>query len=305
MGKIDTKFNRPKGFGEILDLTFTLSKNKFKDFFMVLLIFMGPLYLLQAVIQLASGVSFFREIRVTGGGWFENIVAGFDETESMNIDASTDGLLVGIFGFFLFPVASAAILIAVNKIIKNEEYTIGSVIKQAFSRYGAIIGSSILFALIAFGLFVLPIFIITITTIAGIAIHPVLGIGLAIILFLGFAIGICYLLTRWSFYFGSAVLGEGSPGLSRSWRLTRKRTWVIIGLYIIFILLITLISTTVELSFGLLLGNSVLLSMITSVVTIFTTLILSVGYAVIYLDLKVRHDADDLKDMIEDYNVVN
>ena len=44
--------------------------------------------------------------------------------------------------------------------------------------------------------------------------------------------------------------------------------------------------------------------MIVSLASIFTTLIFSVGYAVMYLDLKVRHDADDLKEMIEDYNVV-
>jgi hypothetical protein len=31
-------------------------------------------------------------------------------------------------------------------------------------------------------------------------------------------------------------------------------------------------------------------------------MIFSVGYAVMYLDLKVRHDADDLKEMIEDYD---
>ena len=118
------------------------------------------------------------------------------------------------------------------------------------------------------------------------------------------AIGIGYLLTRWSFYFGSAVLDEGSPGFTRSWRLTQKRGWPLIGLYIVFSLIIGVISSAIELTFGLFLGNSVLLSMIVSLASIFTTMIFSVGYAVMYLDLKVRHDADDLKEMIEDYNVV-
>ena len=64
------------------------------------------------------------------------------------------------------------------------------------------------------------------------------------------AVGIGYLLTRWSFYFGSAVLGEGSPGFTRSWRLTRKRGWILIGLYIVFALIITFISGAIEVTLG-------------------------------------------------------
>ena len=86
MDSVDEKFNRPKGFGEILDLTFSLSKNKFRDFFIILLIFMGPIYLLQALIRLASGVSFFREIGVSGA-WYEKIISGFEVTESTNLGA--------------------------------------------------------------------------------------------------------------------------------------------------------------------------------------------------------------------------
>ncbi|CAM4093910.1 hypothetical protein [Lederbergia lenta] len=298
---MDEKFNSPKGFGQILDLTFSLSKNKFRDFFMILLIFMGPIYLLQALIQLIFGVGFFREVGGSGP-WYEQVASSFGETE-VNMGANLGTGFVGFMSYFLFPVASAAILLAVNHIRKNEEYTIGSVIKQAFSRYWPMLGSTMLFSLFVFGLVFFPILIITLVSVLGAVALPALGIILAIILFLGFAVGIGYLLTRWSFYFGSVVLGEGSPGYTRSWRLTRKRTWALIGLYIVFFLIITSISVAIELTFGLFLGNSVLLSLITSVATIFTTLILSVGYAVMYLDLKIRHDADDLKDMIEDYNV--
>lgn len=303
MGKIDTKFNRPKGFGEILDLTFSLCKNRFRDFFIILLIFMGPLYLLQALIRLVSGVGFFREVGA-GGVWYEQILSSFEGTETMNLGADLGVILLGIISFFLFPVASAAILIAVNHIRKNEEYTIGSVIKKAFSRYGGIIAGTLLFALISFGLIIVPIFILVLLGFTMVLLNPVVGVVLLILLLIAFFLGIGYLLTRWSFYFGSVVLGEETPGLSRSWKLTRKRTWTLLGLYIIFILIITVISTTVELSVGLFLGNSVLLTMIVSLITIFTTLIFSVGYAVMYLDLKIRHDADDLKEMIEDYKVV-
>lgn len=300
---MDTKFKKPKTFGEILDHTFSLSKNRFKDFFMILLILMGPIYLLQAIIQLVSGVSFFRELG-SGEIWFEQIISSFDETTiplDSSIGADIGLILTGLFGIILFPVAEAAVLFAINHIRKNEQYTVGSVIKEAFSRFWPILGSTILFGLIAFGLIIVPIFMISMTGVFGAIIHPAIGIIFAILLFLGFAVGIGYLLTRWSFYFGSVVLDRESPGFTRSWRLTKKRTWLLMGLYIIFYIIITMISSAIEFTFGIFLGNSVLLSIIVNLATILTTMLLTVGYAVMYLDLKTRHDAEDIKDMIEDY----
>ncbi|MBS4217571.1 hypothetical protein KHA96_04490 [Bacillus sp. FJAT-49711] len=300
---MDKKFNRPKGFGEILDLTFRLSKNKFSDFLLINLIFMGPIYLLQVFIQLFSGVSFFRELG-TGDIWYEQILSSFEETGTANLGADLGIIAVSFFSIFLFPVAGAAILIAINHIKKNEEYTVGTVIREAFSRYGPILGSSILFVLLIIGLIIIPFIIVVLVGVIGGIANPFAGILMAILLFIGFAIGIGLLLTRWSFYFGSVVLDGEVIGFTRSWKLSKKRTWALFGLYIVFSLIVSTISYAVEVSFGLFLGNSVLLSIISSIVSLFTTMIFSVGYAVMYLDAKTRHDADDLKEMIEDYNVV-
>ena len=304
--KLDNKFMKPKRFGEILDHTFSLSKSRFKEFFMILLILIGPIYLLQAMIQLFSGTSFFRQVG-SGGTWFEQILSGFEEGSFANagdlgLGADIALVLVGFISFIMLPVAEAAILFAVNHMRKNEEFTVGTVIKQAFSKFWPIIGSSVIFGLILFGLIIGPVIIVSIVGVITAIVNPVAGIILAIIISLGFAVGIGYLLTRWSFYFGSVVFGEEFPGLSRSWKLTRNRTWTLMGLYIVFLMIISSISFALEITFSLFLGNSVLLSMIVNAATLFTTMILSVGYAVMYLDLKIRHDADDLKGMIEDYN---
>ncbi|MBD8005115.1 hypothetical protein [Bacillus norwichensis] len=298
---MDERFSRPKGFGQILDHTFSLSKRHFKDLFLILLIFMGPIYLLQAIIELFSGVSFFREVGV-GGTWYEQILSSFDDTEDINLGADLAIASVGLISIFIAPVATAAVMFVVDHVRKGEEYTVGSVIKQAFSRYWPMLGSTILFGLIVFGLFIVPTIIITIAVVVGAIIFPIVGIILAILLFGSFCIGVGLLLTRWSFYFGSVVFQEETPGLSRSWKLTRGRTWALFGLFIIFSLIVTMISTILELTFGLFLGNSVLLSLIINAASIFTTLIFTVGYAVMYFDLKIRHDADDLKEMIEEYH---
>jgi hypothetical protein len=301
---VQTKFKQPKTFGEILDLSFSISKDRFKDFFIILLLLMGPVYLLQAIIQMVSGTSFFREAG-TGNGWFEQMLSSFDGSgtfETTNIGAEIGMVVIGLISLLLFPIAEAAILFAVNHIQKDEEYTIGSVIKQALSRFWAMLGSNILFGLIIFGFILVPVILIFMVAGAvGQAVNPIVSILLAIVFVLGVGVLIAYILTRLSFYFASVVLEEDSPGFSRSFRLTKKRTWTLMGLYIIFYLIISIMSSVVEMTFGVFLGNSVLLSLITNLMTIITTLIFSVGYAVMYFDLKIRHNADDIKDLIEEY----
>ncbi|MEH7237498.1 hypothetical protein [Bacillus sp. JJ1562] len=301
---MNTKFSRPKGFGEILDHTFSLSKKRFRDFFTILLIFMGPVYILEALILLASGTSFFREVG-PGEDWISQITNSFDETvvaEDMGWGALLGTSLIGLVGLVLFPVAEAAILIALNHIRKNEEYTISSVIKKAFTRFWAMLGSNILFGLIVFGFLIVFFLILVPIGIYGAVANPFIGILFAILLGLGLFIGLGYLLTRWGFYFGSVVLDYESPGFSRSWHLSKKRGWVLFGLYIVFFLIISAISFAVETTFAIFLGNSVLLTLIVNFTTIFTTLLFAVGYGVMYLDARIRHDAEDLDEMIEGFN---
>ncbi|WP_099363340.1 hypothetical protein [Fredinandcohnia onubensis] len=301
---MNTKFSRPKGFGEILDLTFSLSKNRFRDFFTILLIFMGPVYILEALILLASGTSFFREVG-PGDDWFTQVLNSFDETvvaEEIGYGGALGSMFVGLVGVVLFPVAEAAILIALNHIRKNEEYTIGSVIKKAFTRFWAMLGSNILFGLIVFGFFFVAVMILVPIGIFGAIAIPIIGILFAIALGLGLFVGIGYLLTRWGFYFGSVVLDYESPGFSRSWHLSKKRGWVLFCLYVVFFLIISAISFAVEATFGIFMGNSVLLTLIVNLTTVFTTLLFAVGYGVMYLDARVRHDAEDLDEMIEGFN---
>jgi hypothetical protein len=308
---MNTQYNKPKGFGEILDHTFRISKSHFSKFFLILLIILGPIYLLQAIADFISGTNFFREVG-EGGAWYEQITSSFDGTAEADYAEFTPTsliadlifLFVGFISIFIAPVGGAAILIGVDRLRKKEDFTVGSALKQAFSRYWPILGSSLLFGVIVFGMIIGPIFITGFVSVFGSVANPFFGILMGILLFLGFAVGIGYFLTRWSFFFASVVLEKDSPGLSRSWRLTRNRGWACMGIYFVFILIITSVSFAIELSFGLLLGNSVLLMIIGDIVSLFTTVILSVGFAVMYFDLKIRNDADDLEEMMDEYTTV-
>lgn len=60
---MESKIDTPKGFGQILDLTFSISRKKFSEFILIMLIFLGPIFVLQAVLELASGVGFFGRFK--------------------------------------------------------------------------------------------------------------------------------------------------------------------------------------------------------------------------------------------------
>ncbi|MCJ7842010.1 hypothetical protein MUB24_14085 [Lederbergia sp. NSJ-179] len=298
---MDTKFNSPKGFGKILDHTFSLSKNHFAQFFTVFLIFIGPIFLLQAFIKLLSGAAFFKG---TGEGdfWLEQTIMSYEDTPA-NIMADFGIGLVSLISIFLYPLAQGAIMLMINHVRKNEEYTLSQVLKEVFPRYGYLLAGSFLFGMITFGLIFVPVFFIVLSGALGAIIHPAVGVILVLLMIIGFIVGVGYLLTRWSFYFGPVVLGEEPLGLSKSWKMTKNRVWVLFGLYLVFFLIISSISYSVEISFAILLGNSVFVTLITGVTTLFTSMIFSVGYSVMYFDLKLRNEAEDLKDLINEYNV--
>ncbi len=96
----DSKFNRPKSFGEILDHTFRLSKTHFKDFFMVMLLFMGPVYLLQALIELSSGVNFIRDMTVSEN--FSDIFMNLEDG-SLETEIGAGDTVAGFLTIFLGP----------------------------------------------------------------------------------------------------------------------------------------------------------------------------------------------------------
>lgn len=301
---MNEQFKSPKTFSEILDQTFRLSKERFTDFFMILLILTGPIYIIQAAVQLFSGTSFFRAVSGEGP-WYEQFMASYEQTATVDINWGTEITLIvlSIISTVLIIVAEAAIIFAVNHIRNNETYTVAGVIKKAFSRFWPLFWSSILYFLILMGLMIVPMLTVGLATFVGAITESVaIGIILGVVLFLGAMLGLAYLLTRWGFYFGSVTLKEGSPGLTRSWRLTRKRTWVLMGLYIVFFLIVSTISFAIEFPLTALLGYSVIFTIISNLVTLFTTIIFSVGYAVMYFDSKTRHDADDLKELLDDYN---
>ncbi|WP_010530897.1 hypothetical protein [Lentibacillus jeotgali] len=292
--------NRPKGSGEILDAAFTLCKQYFSKFFLIILITVGPLYLLQSMILFLTGRSFFREAG-SGSNWFNQTLNSFEATANTTLGEDIANLGVGLLTYIFIPVAQAAVLFAISRLKTQDDFAVGSVIKQAFSKFWPILGSSLIFGIILFAMFFIPFIAIMIIGVLSIFADPVSGIAIMIILMLAVGLAAAYFLTRWSFFLGTAVFENNIPGLGRSWHLTRKNSWKVFGIYIVFFLIFLAVSLAVETVLITFLGNSVLYSIIVNLVTLLTTTIFMVGYAILYFDLKIRQGGDDLKHMINDY----
>ncbi|QFT89098.1 hypothetical protein FIU87_10610 [Bacillus sp. THAF10] len=300
---MNSRLSQPKTFGEILDQTFRICKQKFGTFFLILLGLVGPVYLLDALIQLWAGKGFIRDLSGEGS-WLDQMANSFDVNAQANTTLGQDAAssLTSLILLFVYPVAYGAILFGVHQLKSNDELSAMDLVKKTFGRFFPIIGSTLLFYVIAFGMFVAAILIIVFSTISFFVGDFLIGMIFIIAFSIAILLVISYFLTRWSFFFGSSLLDKSSPGLGRSWHLTRGQSFKMMGLYFIFFLITTAISLAIEATFSMFLGFSVLLVLIIGLTKLFTTLIFAVGYSVMYLDLKVRHDADDLKEMIDDYH---
>lgn len=289
-----------KSFGEILDLTFRLCKTRFRELFMILLVLLGPVYVLQALIQLIDGVQLFIN---TGSGesgpWYETFVSRF-ETESASVGATLLQGVLGLAGFVLIIIAQTAVFYRIYLISKGQEASLGSVVRYGLSRFWPVLGSTLLFCLLLFAAIFVMVLVFMLAGLLGVAGEGWLSAVFGIIFGLAGFIAVFYILSRLSLFFGAVVLKEDAPGLSRSWHLTKGRIFQLMAMYVVLVLIISVISAVLQLTLTMLLGASVLLGLIVNLVALFTTMIFITGYSVIYLDCKTRYDADDLKEMLFD-----
>jgi hypothetical protein len=303
------RFEKPLSFGEILDVTFRTIKENFSRLFLIMLIFMGPLELLISVDKSLGGVSLLRA--PNSGEGLVSFLNSFTQTGTQSAILDTVYFLLLIF--ISAPMAYASLIVATDQIRKNEPVNILSAIKRAFSRYWALLGGSMVLWLIMFALIISMTLLITAYlaisggaksftglaagTSAGFGIHLVVIIVLSISAFCGFI----YLMIRWSFFYAAIVFEKVSPGLGKSWELTRGHFWRLVGLYIVLSIIIMIISGIFQIAVYFFLGNSVLAYLLISLVSLPISMTSYIAYAVIYFDLRVRNEAMDLKEMIETY----
>lgn len=311
---MESKLERPLGFGEVLDVTFRIVKEHFGRLFLIMLILIGPLYLLQGLAMLLGGTPFFSTIAAEGGPWTDSFLTAMEQTEfeqmisRMDIGALMLYVLALFVMVFVLPVAWASVILSVDRVRKGEDVRIGAMIQQATNRYFPLLGGSLVYFLIFAGfLFVFSIVAMVLTTgaifagvenswgsvVAMLILIPILGLASFFVF--------VYFMIRWSFYFAGIVFERISPGLTKSWHLTRYRFWRLFGLYIVLSIITSIVSVVFQTVTLMILGNSVLSTLLFNLMTLLLMMITFVAYAVMYFDLRIRNEGVDVKEMVDSY----
>lgn len=303
--------NKPLQVSEMLDLTFQIMKKHFTPLFLIMTVLLVPLYLIQGLALWGSGFSLIRA--ETDGPWYMAFIdGGLSEDMMANMPLPQlfiTSFSVVILSIILLPMAEAAIIIALDRIRKGEKIQPIAHIKQAFSRFWALLGGSFIYGAITTGLIFLLFIILGALGgliwftdgFSGNVLLLVLVIIGMVVLGIAGIIGIIYFSIRISFYFPPIVFEKVSPGLTQSWNLTRKNFWRVFGVGIVIMILSGIISGAFETLFTFLLGFSVLGTLLSNIIGIFTTMMSFVSYAIVYYDLKLRNEGMDLQKMMDDY----
>jgi hypothetical protein len=300
---------KPREFGEILDLTFLVIRKQFAKIFLIMLILGGPILLVQAMAMYSGGMPVLPG---STGESLSSLDSFLLSIESSGIDqalANVGGIefailiiTLALLTIVLLPVAMAAIIILTDKVKNGETVEIGSIIKQAFSRFGALLGGSIVYFLLLIGLILVPSLSFPFLFLAGnLDVGPLLIIG-SIVAGLAYLFGVVYLLTRWGFYFPAIVFEKVSPGVGKSWRLTKGQFWRLVGLYIVLNIIVTMITFALQFVSTIFLSGSILGYLFDTLFTALSYVIMNVAFAVVYFDLRVRNEGADIQEMLDTYD---
>jgi hypothetical protein len=298
---------KPRGFGEILDLTFLVLRKQFAKILLIMLILTGPILLIQAIAMISGGIPIIPGTGAEGLGTWESFLFALESTGIEQALYTVGGIELAILivtlvllGIVLVPVALAAIILLTGKVKNGETIEVGPIIKQAFSRYGALIGGTIVYMLILIALIALPFIVVPLLVFGNVDAGPGLIVA-GVVLGLAYFFAVVYFITRWSFYFTAITFEKVSPGIAKSWRLTKGQFWRLVGLYIVLNIIVSIITYAFQLVSNLFLTGSVIGYLIYTIVSALSYVIMNVAYAVIYFDLRVRNEGADLEEMLESY----
>ena len=297
---MENNMQQPLSFGKILDQTFRIIRSYFKPIFLIVFYVMIPVLAIQAIILAASGHKL-----VMGDDSIQNIwSSSASDLEVYETSFVMDiGFLLSMVPlFFATPLLVGGISHVVKRARAGEPAEAIEMLKLTFPRYWPLLGSTLLYSTIVFGIVFMTILGggMLIASIAFVA--PILAILLALLLLAGGFIGYGLLFTKWILYLPATLFEKVAPGLGRSWRLTKRQTWKFFGIYIILTILSSIIIGALNFLPTLFLGSSIIANLWTNFVSLISSIILAVAWAIMYFDASLRQDAEDIQDLVDTYH---
>lgn len=289
---------RPLTFGEILDMTFRIYKNRFASILVITLLLCGPFYFLN---EFSSWLFRFRSMEMVTE-W--DVIAGMAMLILFFI-------VITLIGIILLPLWLAAVTgISAGAFLRNESFTWIEGLRLA-GKHGAksILTCLLLFAIGAGGalIFFIPLFLsIFFLEAAGTA-DWVLGM-LAIFPSLIFTLFALYVSIRLSLIF-PVMIEEGIAyfkGLKRSWALTKSSFWRTFGLMFILIVLegfITSIPSSINQALWVdptfqSMGIAIIITLTTTFFLCLTAPLKVIALVLVYADRRARREGFDLEQRV-------
>jgi hypothetical protein len=219
-------------------------------------------------------------------------------------------LLGLILMFLIVPVYCAWAVALANRAVEGEPASPGEALREAWRRYGRVLGNGLLFVLISIGVYgIVSVGNFVLSLVYGGAILSTAAIGgseaavtaagaFALVVYVLFAYGgslaYYYFLIRFGYFLPPLLFENESVAIGRSWSLTRKSFWRLLALYINF----GALSYVFAVALGVVvagLGISALGLLLTLAMACAFLPAGLVVYAMSYRAQKTQSDADDLE----------
>ena len=289
---------RPRSIGELLDAAFTLYRRNFVLLVSIAAVVQLPYAVIQLVVfratDVASHSSSVQNLNTTLGN---NGTLTPAQTSQLTSDV---GALAVYFGVTLlvqliivYPLSLAATTHAVSNRYLDLAATVGSSYRAALSMWRSLIAMVLLLGVIVGGTL-------------GVAI--VLGVasgsfgGIAVLLLMAFVFAV-FVLVRATVAAQSIVIERlsGLGGLRRSWALTRRFFWRLVGILLVLVLLQLIVGSVFSLPILAVTSavpsdvRQMISQAVSSVSAIFVVPVTLVTLTLVYYDLRIRREGFDIE----------
>ncbi|NQF14135.1 ABC transporter ATP-binding protein [Brevibacillus sp. HB1.3] len=312
----------PMGVGKLLDKSFSVYRQHFGAFFLLALIWFGPLLLLQQLLlvdftrvpllaQDTEGLDFAESLGARFAGQEEFM------TQSLPMLLIFFFLVAPILWIIAYPQMISGSILLTKAALEGEILSLKDALKGALRRFWPLAGSTLLYGVIAFAVstafvivYGLIFFLIAIA--GGLTLDTMFdpseggSIALVIILVLfgylfliaGMMLVPGFFLIRWGFYMPLVLFERDGVGIGQSWNMTKGNFWRLFGIFVVLSVIYSMFSSGIQLVLTGVLGTSILAQLILVVLTCLLTPWMAIVYALAYFDLRVRKEGTDLQELV-------
>jgi hypothetical protein len=288
---------RPRSIGQLLDDAFRLFRNHFRFIFAATLCVYLPFLILQALftVKFESVLNQLRTVKTQADlASYWPIVAS--EFGALLVIGIVDALLV-------IPLLYGSLLRLVAEVKSNGvALSFKDAFVHAWRRLLAVIGTGLLKWLLLLLFYIVGSMAVAVVAVVLGLLNISEPVTIILVVLLGIAV-LCaaiWILVRLAFAM-SVALEENMAGwraLVRSWQLVKGNFWRAIGFFIVVRLIVWAVEIGLSLVFERIPSEPVR-AVLDNAVVLLTTPFVLITTALLYLDLRVRTDAPDLKDWLD------